>query len=333
MRSRGLVVALALLLAIGATATVTYSVTARYPATGDLVLANTVTSTSPGATCRAGTTDQFCSTAVTVLVPALTITKTADAGQVVATGSLRYTIQATNTGQTDYPAATLMDSLAGILDDDATYNADATATVGAVGYADGTLSWTGALRQGATVVISYSVTTAVEATGDGVLTNRVASTTVGSNCAPAGVDPGCATAITIAARTFSLTGLTPSFTVTGLPGSTVTTDGVPTMTVTTNSPSGYRVTGRSATAQLVGAAPGNTMTIPVDRLAVRESGTSESRALSVDTPLVVHQQDAPSAPGGDAISNDYEVRIPFVASDTYTVTLDYDVTPAEITTP
>ena len=54
------------------------------------------------------------------------------------------------------------------------------------------------------------------------------------------------------------------------------------------------------------------------------------RALSVDTPLVVHQQAAPSAPGGDAISNDYEVRIP---SDTYTVTLDYDVTPAEITTP
>ena len=90
------------------------------------------------------------------------------------------------------------------------------------------------------------------------------------------------------------------------------------------------MTVRSATTQLVGAAPGNTMTIPVDRLAVRESGTSEFRALSVDTPLVVHQQAAPSAPGGDAISNDYEVRIP---SDTYTVTLDYDVTPAEITTP
>ena len=129
------------------------------------------------------------------------------------------------------------DPLAGVLDD-AVDSGDATASAGTVGYSGGMLSWTGALQQGATVVISYSVTTAVDATGDGVLTNRVASTTVGSNCAPAGVDPGCATATTIAARTFSLTGLTPSFTVTGLPGSTVTTDGVPTMTVTTNSPSG-----------------------------------------------------------------------------------------------
>ena len=54
---------------------------------------------------------------MTVLVPALSITKTADAGQVVATGSVGYTIQATNTGQADYPAATLTDSLAGVLDD------------------------------------------------------------------------------------------------------------------------------------------------------------------------------------------------------------------------
>ncbi len=320
-------------LGIGATATVSYSVTARHPATGDLLLANTVTSTSPGATCRAGTTDGSCRAAVTVLVPALTITKTADAAQVVATGSVGYTIQATNTGQADYPAATLTDSMAGVLDDGAVYDADATATSGAVGYTDGALTWTGALPRGATVVIGYSVTTAAGGTGDGVLTNRVTSTTTGSSCAPAGAGPGCATATTIVARTFALTDLTQSFTVTGTPGSTVTTDGVPTMTVTANNPGGYRVTVRSATALLVGAAPGNTMTIPVDRLSVRESGTSEFRALSVDTPLVVHEQRSPSAPGGDAISNDFQVRIPFVASDTYTVTLVYAVTPAESTSP
>jgi hypothetical protein len=56
---------------------------------------------------------------------------------------------------------------------------------------------------------------------------------------------------------------------------------------------------------------------------VRETGASQFRPLSASTPLVVHRQNVPSAPGGDAISNDFRIQIPFVSSDTYSATLDY----------
>ena len=210
--------------------------------------------------------------------------------------------------------------------DDAAYNDDATATTGAVDQANGTIGWTGDLSMGATVVITYSVSVPLTGTGDGVLANLVASTTVGSTCPAGGTDPRCATATTIAARSITLTDLTSSFTLTGLPNSTVASDGTVSMTVTTNSAGGYLVTVRGVTTELVGATPGNTATIPIDRMGVRESGASPFfLPLSANDPVVVHQQDGPSAPGGDAVSNDYEVRIPFVPSDTYSTTLDYIV--------
>ena len=59
---------------------------------------------------------------------------------------------------------------------------------------------------------------------------------------------------------------------------------------------------------------------------MRESGTTPFQPLSATTSVVVHQQDAPSGPGGDAVSNDYQVQIPDVSSGTYTTTLDYIVT-------
>ncbi|MDT4974021.1 MAG: large repetitive protein, partial [Pseudonocardiales bacterium] len=40
-------------------------------------------------------------------------------------------------------------------------------------------------------------------------------------------------------------------------------------------------------------------------------------------PVITHTQDAPSAPGGDAVSNDFRINIPFVPSGTYSVTLNY----------
>jgi uncharacterized repeat protein (TIGR01451 family) len=263
---------------------------------------------------------------VTVLVPALDITKAADTSEVVLGGTVHYSISATNTGQADYPAATFSDALAGVLDD-AAYNGDATATVGVLGYSGGTLSWTGALPKGATALIIYSVTTPATATGTGddTLTNRVESASIGSNCATGSDDPGCVTSTAIAARTVTLTGLTPSFTLSGLPDTTVTSNGALTMTVTTNSSGGYMVTSQAASAALTGAAPGNMATIPIDRLGVRESGTQQFRGLSAEVPSVVHRQSVPSAPEGDAISNDYQVDIPFVPSDTYSGTLEYIV--------
>jgi large repetitive protein len=309
----------------GESASITYSVTTGYPATGDHTLANTVSSPAPGATCPTGS-EPGCGSAVTVLVPALSIAKAADTTEVVSGGTVHYSISATNTGQADYPAVTLTDALDGVTDD-AGYNGDATATVGTVSYSGGTLSWTGALPVAASALISYSVTTPATptGTGDDVLVNRVESAAVGGNCAAGSLDPRCATATAVAARTLTVSGLTPAFTLNGLPDSTVTADGALTMTVTTNSPGGYLVTSQPASGELTGAAAGNTATIPIGRLSVRESGTSQFQPLSLDTPRIVHQQSAPSAPGGDAISNDYQVDIPDVASDTYSATLEYIV--------
>jgi uncharacterized repeat protein (TIGR01451 family) len=270
---------------------------------------------------------------VQVLVPGLSVSKTTDNNEIVAGDDLGYTIVATNTGESDYSDITVVDSLARVLDD-AVYNDDATATAGVASYAAGTLTWTGGLPRGATVVITVSVTTDLDETDDALLVNRLSSDAVGSSCpvGPGSFDPfaappppGCSTSTPVAGRVITLTDLTPSFTLSGRPHTTVRSDAAVTMTVETNSPSGYIVTVTAAAAELTGAASGNTDTIPVDQLRVRESGTSAFRPLSADTPVVVHQEATPSAPGGDAVSNDYEVDIPFVAPDQYTTTLDYIV--------
>jgi len=129
------------------------------------------------------------------------------------------------------------------------------------------------------------------------------------------------TAVTPYATAISMSGLSPSFTLTGPPNSTVTQNGAVTMTVTSNS--GYSVTVQARTGSLTGATPGNTATIPIGSLQARESGSTLFQALSATSPLVVHQQTGPSASGGDPVSNDYQVQIPALPSDTYSVTLDY----------
>jgi hypothetical protein len=83
--------------------------------------------------------------------------------------------------------------------------------------------------------------------------------------------------------------------------------------------------GQAGTGSMTGTTPGNTAVIPVGLLSVRKTGTDPFRALSADTPLVVHEQDRPSATDGDAVSYDYRVEIPSVPADTYSVTLDYIV--------
>jgi uncharacterized repeat protein (TIGR01451 family) len=308
-------------LAIGATVTVTYSVTTLYPATGDRALRNTVLSDSPGSNC-ATDSDPRCTAETAVLVPSLTITKTADTSSVVGSGTVAYTIAATNTGEADYPAATFEDSLENVLTE-GVYGDDATTTTGTLDYADSTLRWTGRLVVGATVVIHYTVLITADSDG-GSLTNTVVSTSAGSNCPAAGTDPACSSSITEIALAVTLTDLTPSFTVTGPPDTTVTADGAMTMTVITNSPGGYTVSVRAKTETLTGATPGNSDTIPIGSLGVRESGTSTYSPLSTQS-QVVHQQTWPSAPGGDAVSNDFRVDIPFVTSDSYTVELEYIV--------
>jgi hypothetical protein len=64
-------------LAVGATATITYSVTVNSPDTGSGILANTVTSTTAGSNCASGSGNAACT--ATVTVSGLTIVKTANA--------------------------------------------------------------------------------------------------------------------------------------------------------------------------------------------------------------------------------------------------------------
>jgi uncharacterized repeat protein (TIGR01451 family) len=309
-------------LAVGATATVTYSVTVDFPDTGDKTLDNSVTSTTSGANCPDGAGDPACTTRVTVLTPSLTITKTADTTTVVAGGAVHYSIMIANSGQTPYTAATVTDSLAGILDD-ATYGGDASTTSGELAYAAPNLTWTGNLPVDATAVVTYTVITHQPVTGDGRLLNVVTSDAFASNCPAGGVDPRCATRTDIAPQTITLTSLSPGFTLAGAPDSVVSQDGAVTMTVTTNSPTGYTVAVRAISSALTAAVPGNPDTIPLANLGVRETGTSTFQPLSDAASVFVHSQSGPSATGGDAVSNDYQAVIPFVATDTYSATLEY----------
>ncbi|WP_256788232.1 putative Ig domain-containing protein [Frankia sp. AvcI1] len=309
-------------LAQGATATITYSVTTSLPANGDHLAINAVASTTAGSTCLTGSADAACTTTTTVLVPALTITKTADQTAAVVGSTVQYTITATNNGQAAYTGATITDSLATVVNN-ATYNADAAASAGTVTYAAPTLTWTGNLAVGAGVTITYSVTVDDAATAGADLVNRVASTAAGSTCTGTGSEPACTTATAITAQSLALTDLTPAFTLTGEPNSSVVQNGAVTMTVTTNSTDGYTVTVQATSPTLTGQTAGNGDSIPVSSLLVRQSGTSTFTPLSDTVAVPVYSKGQPSAPGGDAVSNDYAIDVPFVASDTYSTTLDY----------
>ncbi|MBT2226559.1 S-layer family protein [Nonomuraea sp. NEAU-A123] len=307
-------------LAIGATAAITYSITVRDPDPGDKNLYNTVTSTALGNNCPAGNTDPACIARVTVLVPALTITKVADVPEIVAGGTVHYTITVANTGQTSYSSATFTDALSGVLDD-ATYNDDASATSGTASYTAPDLTWTGDLAIGATATITYSVTAANPDNGNGILANTAVSAAVGANCPAGGTDIRCTAITDVIAQSIVLSDLTSSFTLTGLPDTTVRGDGAVTMTVVTNSPAGYTVTVRGVAPALT--APGTNATVSISNLKVRESGTSTFQPLSAITRVPVHNQSTPSAQNGDSLSNDYEIDIPFVPSGRYSGTLDY----------
>jgi uncharacterized repeat protein (TIGR01451 family) len=76
-------------LAVGGTATITYSVTVNDPETGNLTLANTVSSATPGSTCPPGSSDPRCSATVTVVTGVLSISApaTADLGAAAPGGT------------------------------------------------------------------------------------------------------------------------------------------------------------------------------------------------------------------------------------------------------
>jgi hypothetical protein len=129
--------------------------------------------------------------------------------------------------------------------------------------------------------------------------------------------------VTVNASGITLSNLTSSFTLSGDPNTTVTSGaGIVSMNVLTNNPTGYTVSVQAAAAALAGTG-GNTDTIPVADLKVKETGGASFTSLSSSSAVTTHNQATKSASSGDAISNDFQVVIPFVNPDTYTVVLNY----------
>jgi uncharacterized repeat protein (TIGR01451 family) len=190
-------------LAVGATATITYSLTVYNPDTGDKLLTNTVTSDAVGSNCPVSGTAAACTASVQDLIPALTITKTADTGTASPGGTVHYTITVADTGQTSYTGATVTDDLTRVLDD-ASYNADAAATAGSMSYASPDLTWTGDLAIGGSVTITYSATVDDPETGDKIMANTVTSAAPGSNCPSGTTNLACSATVAVVTGMLSI---------------------------------------------------------------------------------------------------------------------------------
>jgi len=155
----------------------------------------------------------------------------------------------------------------------------------------------------------------------------LAGMATGANAVPGQTSTETTTANVIVGSSITLTGLVSSFSLTGNPGVTVsTTTPAVTMTVTTNNNEGYAVTVQPQTATMNPATVGNTNSIPIGDLTVREAGTIPYSPLTFGTPVQVHTQSTPSAEAGDTITNDFQITIPFVIPDTYSAVLDYVAT-------
>jgi uncharacterized repeat protein (TIGR01451 family) len=200
---------------VGGTVTITGHVTVLSPDTGNKLMTSTLTTTAAGSNCPAGSTDPACTVSVPVLIPALTITKTADVATTTPGSVVHYAITVADTGPTPYTGATVTDDVADALND-AVYNGDLAATTGTLSYANFVLSWTGNLAPGDTATITYSLTVDNPDTGDKHLVNTVASSDPGSTCPPGSTSPAC---------TSTVTDLIPGLTITNTPSVATTTPG------------------------------------------------------------------------------------------------------------
>ncbi|WP_204358631.1 hypothetical protein [Streptosporangium sp. 'caverna'] len=125
----------------------------------------------------------------------------------------------------------------------------------------------------------------------------------------------------------TLTELTPTFTLSGNPGDTVTDPDAVTMRVTTNNFAGYTVTVQPTAPNLTPSIGSNTDVIPMNLLEV--SGPIQAGAyvpLNPAAPVQVARKDERSVDDGDVITNGYRITIPAVRPDTYSGTLLYAAT-------
>ena len=120
----------------------------------------------------------------------------------------------------------------------------------------------------------------------------------------------------------TLSGLTAAFTLSGVPGTTQTNASAVTMNVKTNNRLGYTVTVQANAASMSGATAGNLDTIPVSALNVTNN-LGVYTAMSNTAATTVALTAVKSTGTGDTVTNGYQIVIPWVNSDTYSVTLNY----------
>lgn len=175
----------------GQIVTITYSVIVDDDVEGENLRNSVTASGTPP-----GPLDAVTPPAVTTEHPVggFVLTKTADPvpGTAVEPGqTIRYTVTGSNTGSGSLDPVSITDDLTDVLahaeyNDDITTEIDGTAIPAGASVSDDQLTWTGALRPGETVTITYSVTVGQDASGE-VLRNTAAGSATPT--APNPVDP------------------------------------------------------------------------------------------------------------------------------------------------
>ncbi|MFF1943203.1 isopeptide-forming domain-containing fimbrial protein [Rhodococcus qingshengii] len=173
-------------LAAGETKSVTYSVKVNADVVGgvfvnNFVVPGTTPPVDPPEVCDPAT--QLCTTHP-VQVPGFTVAKAADpaSGTNVAAGqTITYTVTGSNTGNTTLDPVVLTDDLSKVLDNATLVDGSLKATVdgvdGAAPTLSGTtLSWTGALEAGKSVVLTYQVKINDGVVGGVLINNKVTGT-------------------------------------------------------------------------------------------------------------------------------------------------------------
>ncbi|WP_172403476.1 isopeptide-forming domain-containing fimbrial protein [Rhodococcus qingshengii] len=173
-------------LAAGETKAVTYSVKVNADVVGgvfvnNFVVPGTTPPVDPPEVCDPAT--QLCTTHP-VKVPGFTVAKAADpvSGTNVAAGqTITYTVTGANTGNTTLDPVVLTDDLSKVLDNAVLVDGSLKATVDGVDGAAPTLSgttltWTGALEAGKSVVLTYQVKINAGVAGGTLINNKVTGT-------------------------------------------------------------------------------------------------------------------------------------------------------------